>query len=80
MPAITVTPMKLNTQLEDLRATVDRRAGVGRPGPLVRVTPEGTIALPAIGYVRAQGLTLRVATGVNERYRETIEASKSFPC
>ena len=29
VPAITVTPLKVNTKLEDLRATVDRRAGVG---------------------------------------------------
>ena len=29
VPAITVTPLKVNTKLEDLRATIDRRAGIG---------------------------------------------------
>ena len=54
VPAITVTPLKVNTQLEDLRNTVDRRAGIGGQSQLVRVTPEGTISLPAIGASRAK--------------------------
>ena len=29
IPAITVTPLKVNTKLEDLRAVIDRRAGIG---------------------------------------------------
>ena len=57
VPAITVTPLGVNTRLEDLRASVDRRAGIGGQSQLVRVTPEGTIALPAIGSVYVQGLT-----------------------
>src|SRR5436190_929029 len=48
VPAITVTPIKVNTKLEDLRATVDSRAGTGGQGRRARVTPEGTIALPAV--------------------------------
>ena len=42
VPAITVTPLKVNTKLEDLRATIDRRAGIGGQSQAVRVTPEGT--------------------------------------
>ncbi len=39
LPSITVTPLKVNTQLDDLRATVDNRAGRGGQGKEVRVTP-----------------------------------------
>jgi len=74
VPAITVTPLKVNTKLEDLRASVDRRWGIGGQSQLVRVTPEGTISLPAIGSVPAQGLTLtELEDEVNQRYAETIE-------
>ncbi len=55
---LTVTPLKVNTRLEDLRATVDARYGEGGQRIQVRVTPEGTIQLPAIGSVFVQGLTL----------------------
>lgn len=79
-PAITVTPLKVNTKLEDLRATVDRRAGVGGQSQLVRITPEGTISLPAIGSVNAQGLTLReFQAELNERYRLEVEGIEVVP-
>ena len=67
VPAITVTPLRVNSKLEDLRATVDRRAGVGGQSQLVRVSPEGTISLPAIGFVMAQGLDARGASQGTER-------------
>lgn len=80
VPAITVTPLKVNTKLEDLRATVDRRQGVGGQSQLVRVTPEGTIALPAIGSVQAQGLTLEeLQTELNECYRQVVEGIQVIP-
>jgi len=73
VPAITVTPLQVNTKLEDLRASVDSRAGVGGQQRLATVTPEGTISLPAIGSVHAQGLTLReLQEEINERYRELV--------
>lgn len=79
-PAITVTPLKVNTKLEDLRATVDRRMGFGGQQQLVRVTPEGTISLPAIGSVCAQGLTLReLQRELNERYRQEVEGIEVVP-
>jgi len=79
-PAVTVTPLKVNTKLEDLRATVDRRQGFGGQQQLVRVTPEGTISLPAIGSVPAQGLTLReLQRELNERYREQVEGIEVIP-
>jgi len=80
VPAISVTPLKVNTKLEDLRATVDRRQGIGGQSQLVRVTPEGTIALPALGTVPAQGLTLpELQRELNERYREQIEGIEVIP-
>ncbi len=70
IPAVTVTPLRINTKLEDLRSVVDSRAGQGGQLLTVRVTPDGTIALPALGSsVPAQGLTLdELKDEVNERY------------
>lgn len=80
VPAVCVTPLKVNTKLEDLRATVDRRAGIGGQSQFVRVTPEGSISLPAIGTVPAQGLTLQeLQQELNERYREQIEGMEVVP-
>ena len=80
VPAISVTPLKMNTRLEDLRATVDRRQGVGGQSQLVRVTPEGSISLPALGCVPAQGLTLsELQQELNERYRDQIEGMEVIP-
>lgn len=80
VPAITVTPLKVNTKLEDLRATIDRRAGIGGQSQSARVTPEGTIALPAIGSVQAQGLTLtELQSELNECYRQVVEGIQVIP-
>ena len=80
VPSITVTPLKVNTQMDDLRSVVDRRYGVGGQGANVRVAPDGTISLTAIGYVHAQGLTLNeLRQEINERYREKIEGMEIIP-
>jgi polysaccharide export outer membrane protein len=80
VPSITVTPTKVNTQLDDLRSVVDRHYGVGGQGAVVRVAPDGTISLTAIGHVRAQGLTLdELRQEINERYREKIEGMEIIP-
>ena len=61
-PAITVTPIEVNTKLEDLLDTVDSRAGIaGGLQIQVRVTPAGDIQLPGIGDIFVQGLTLAEA-------------------
>ena len=79
-PAITVTPLKVNTKLDDLRATIDRRAGIGGQSQAVRVTPEGTVSLPAIGSVQAQGLTLtELQTELNEAYRQVVDGIQVIP-
>ena len=80
VPAITVTPLKVNTKLEDLRAAIDRRAGIGGQSQNVRVTPEGTIALPAIGSIQAQGLSLpELQKEINECYRQVVEGMQIIP-
>jgi len=79
-PSITVTPVVVNSKLEDLRASVDRRAGEGGQSQNVRVTPEGTISLPLLATVPAQGLTLReLELELNARYREQLEGMEVTP-
>jgi polysaccharide export outer membrane protein len=61
-PSITVTPVEVNTRLEDLLDTVDSRAGtLGGRQIQITVTPAGDIQLPGIGNVFVQGLTLAEA-------------------
>ncbi len=80
VPSITVTPLRVNTRLEDLRATVDARYGRGGLQRLARVTPSGDIALPVLGSVFVQGLTLsELGQELNERYREYISGIEVIP-
>lgn len=79
-PAISLTPLKINSKLEDMRATVERRYGFGGQVRHGRVTPEGTVGLPAIGSVPCQGLTLEeLRLEVNERYREVVQGLDVTP-
>jgi polysaccharide biosynthesis/export protein len=62
VPSITVTPISINTRLEDLMDTVDSRAGtLGGRQISVTVTPAGDVQLPGIRSVFVQGLTLQEA-------------------
>jgi len=80
VPAITVTPLKVNTRLQDFRDVVDSRYGRGGQSQLVRVTPAGNIALPLLGSVRAQGLTLdELRAELNARYDETLPGIEVIP-
>jgi polysaccharide export outer membrane protein len=79
-PAITVLPLKVNTKLEDLRATVDKRMGFGGQSREARITPEGSVSLPAIGPVAAQGLTLtELKRELDERYALEVEGLEVTP-
>lgn len=74
IPSITVTPVKVNTRLEDLMETVDNRAG-NRGGFQIQVlvTPAGMIQLPAIDGVFVQGLTMAEAKQeIDARYDATV--------
>ncbi|QDU25775.1 Polysaccharide biosynthesis/export protein [Anatilimnocola aggregata] len=80
IPDITVTPVKTNTRLEDLKASVDNRFFSGGQGRNVRVNPEGTVSLPGIDQVPAQGLTLEeVKREVNARYDTIVEGLEVTP-
>jgi len=73
VPAITVTPLKTKTKLEDLKATIDARYGSGGLVRSSRVTPEGSIQLPGIGDVPAHGLTkAELRREIEERYLELV--------
>jgi polysaccharide export outer membrane protein len=79
-PSITVTPLRVNTKLLDLIATVDARAGTGGEGINVTVTPDGTISLPAIGPVPVQGMTLDdLKREIDARYATEIEGVEVTP-
>lgn len=74
LPAITVTPISVNTRLEDLMNTVDSRAGtLGGLQIQVTVTPAGDIQLPGVNSVFVQNLTLAEARQeIDARYDATI--------
>ncbi len=73
-PSITVTPITVNTRLEDLLNTVDSRAGtLGGLQIQVTVTPAGDIQLPGVASVFVQGLTLAEAKQeIDARYNSDI--------
>ena len=73
-PSITVTPITVNTRLEDLLNTVDSRSGInGGLQIRVTVTPAGDIQLPGIASVFVQGLTLSEAKQeIDARYDSDI--------
>ena len=75
-----MTPIKVDTQLEDLRYTVSGRSGFGGQVLPGRVTPEGTIQLPVVGSVPAQGLTLdEFRVELAERYDEQLQGMEVMP-
>ena len=79
-PAIIVSPVKVNTTLEEMRATIDNRHGSGGQARAARVTPEGTVQLPAIGSVPAHGLTLaELGREIEARYRAVVEGIEVTP-
>lgn len=80
VPTVTVTPIAINTRLEDLRNTVDARQGAGGQIFRARVTPEGTVQLPAIGSVPAQGLTLEeLKREIDQRYAQIVDGIEVTP-
>jgi polysaccharide export outer membrane protein len=72
-PNFTVTPLKTNTKLEDLRSAVDARFGTGGQNRTATVSPDGTVQLVGLGSVPAQGLTLdELQAEINARYVELV--------
>lgn len=80
MPSITVTPLRVNTRLEDLRAAIDRRAGVGGQSMQGRISPDGTVQLVAIGSVPAVGMTLdELKMEIDARYAAIVDGIEVTP-
>lgn len=74
VPSVTVTPVQVNTRLEDLMDTVDSRGGQlgGRQLSSI-LTPAGKVQLPGLGSVYLQGLTLAEAKmEIDARYASAI--------
>ena len=71
----------LDQVLQELRATVDARAGdQGGQSRSATVTPEGTVQLPAIGSVHVNGLTLdELGREIDQRYSEIVEGLEVTP-
>jgi polysaccharide export outer membrane protein len=79
-PALTVSPLKINSKLENLRAAVDNRFFSGGQGLQQRVMPDGFVRLPWVDNVPAQGLTLdELKLEVNERYRDQVDGLEVTP-
>ncbi|NOY43346.1 MAG: sugar ABC transporter substrate-binding protein [Planctomycetes bacterium] len=73
VPAITVTPIEVNTRLQDLIQSVDARWGNGGLQLQVTVTPAGKLYLPGLGTITAQGLTLEeLKFEIDARYNINI--------
>jgi polysaccharide export outer membrane protein len=80
-PQIVVTPLEFDTTLEELRQAVNSQYSFsGGQTRQVRVTPEGTIQLPAIGSVGVQGLTLpEVEREIEARYSKLVNGIEVTP-
>jgi polysaccharide export outer membrane protein len=80
VPAITVTPLTVNTKLQDLIAAVDARFGTGGLKLETKVNPDGRIYLPGLGAVCAQEMTLEeLKAEVDARYEATIPGVEVTP-
>ena len=73
VPAITVTPLEVNTRLQDLLDSVDARQGIDGIQLQVTVTPAGKIYMPGLGTICAQGLSLEeLKFEIDARYDAVI--------
>lgn len=80
VPAITVTPVRTNTRLQDILDSVDARFGQGGQRLQVTVSPDGTVQLPGLGNVFVQGLNSdEVKREVDERYATIVDGLEVTP-
>jgi polysaccharide export outer membrane protein len=80
-PSITVVPISINRNLEELRAAISNRSGVFAGQAFhAKVTPNGTVQLPAIGSIPAQGFTLgELRSEIETRYAEVVQGFEVTP-
>src|SRR5205823_4418610 len=77
---INVTRVTTQVKANDFLQSVNNRFFTGGQGKQVRVTPEGTISLPSIGVIPAQGLTLdELRREVQERYLQIADGLEMTP-
>jgi len=77
---LNVTRITTQVKANDFLQSVNNRFFTGGQGKQVRVTPEGTISLPSIGVVPAQGLTLdEIRREVQERYLQVADGLEMTP-
>jgi polysaccharide export outer membrane protein len=71
-PQITVTPLEINTGLQDILQAITSEISSNGQAQDLRVTPEGTIQVPGLGSVYVQGLTLdELRAELEARYAAT---------
>jgi len=80
-PAISVIPVSLNKTVEELRLAITNRTQiVAGQSFQARVSPDGTVQLPALGSVPAQGLSLpELRNEVEARYAELVSGVEVTP-
>jgi polysaccharide export outer membrane protein len=80
-PSVTVAPLSINRTLEELRTAVTNKNGIFAGQAFhAKVTPDGTVQLPAIGSIPAQGLTLHELRGeIETRYAEVVPGFEITP-
>jgi polysaccharide biosynthesis/export protein len=80
-PSITIVPISINKNLEELRMSVSNRSGIFAGQAFhSKVSPNGTVQLPAIGSIPAQGLTLgELRTEIETRYAEVVQGFEVTP-
>ncbi len=72
-PSIDVTPIRTNSLKTAILNSVDARAGAGGTNYIDTVHPDGTIRLPKLGSIPAQGMTLdEIKREVNLRYGRIV--------
>ena len=80
-PSITVAPISINRTLEELRTAVSNRNGIFAGQAFhATVTPDGTVQMPALGSLPAQGLTLgELRSEIESRYAEIVPGMEITP-
>lgn len=79
-PSIDVTPIKTNSLKTAILSSVDARAGSGGTNYIDTIHPDGTVRLPKIGAIPAQGMTVdELKREVNLRYERIVSGLEIEP-
>jgi polysaccharide export outer membrane protein len=80
-PSISVIPVSLNKTVEELRTAITNRTQISAGQSFAaRISPNGTVQLPALGSVPAQGLSLaELRNEVEARYADLVPGVEVTP-